>query len=571
MRFFEIGVMILKNLFRKYLFSLISLSLLNFLLLPLTYAQYSFVEVGGKIILEAEEYSSRKASFPQSWFIVPTEYWIPYPTEFNNYSGTGYVQALPEKGIQNSPNTTPIIDYKLKITQTGTYRLLLRWDSFDEGSNALYARILEKGDGLGGVVSDWYMFTKDIHDRDFATNPWDKLAFYEGTSLSLGNSKVTPTWQITQPGEYTLRIEMAKDGAALDALAFQLDNLPDPDPNNYIVSPIISKNIYKVVAKLDAREVWGLATKDNFAYVLQSGALRYGGLSIFNLSNIPNINEFRSIDPIAPLINIDDGRVLLRNGNYLYVGGNGISIMDISESSSPKFLNFISTYGTVNSFIVFGEYLIICTDANRIEVLSLNNPGSPVKVGSLNLTASSLATYNNHLYCGYRDNLYVIDIEDPSNLKIINTIKINVFYSFHMKIVKNKLVISGDAGGIGVGGIGGVVVCDLSTPNSPSCTEGEFIDGGRVFALERNYMIFSESVYTLDGLSLNFQEKFDPHEGGQGSGFPYGSAVTYLDDQAIILLGQWEQALVLRGPLESEIFTPKGDIQSVLMLLLGDD
>jgi hypothetical protein len=247
------------------------------------------------------------------------------------------------------------------------------------------------------------------------------------------------------------------------------------------------------------------------------------------------------------------------------VGGNGISILDISESASPKFLNFISTYGKVKNFIVHGQYLISCADA--IEVFSLINPGLPEKVGSLDLTAGSLTAYNNHLYCGYKYKLYVIDIEDPSNLKSLDEIYLPLTYPYHMKIVKNKLVISGDS----PYGIGGVVVCDLSTPDAPSCTKGELIDGGRVFALDRNNMIFSESVYSLDGLSLNFQEKFDPHEGGQRSGFPYGSAVTYLDDQAIILIGQWEQALVLRGPLENGNLTPKGDIQSVLMLLLGDD
>jgi serine/threonine protein kinase/tetratricopeptide (TPR) repeat protein len=124
-------------------------------------------------------------------------------------------------------------DYRLNVRTAGTYRLYLRWDGFDIGSNEICARIRELQDGEGGSISDVYGFViPDAFpgDADFATvNEWQDRALRETIGPRLRTAFSWPAeWEISEPGTYTLQLIGTNTGAAVDALVLQLASLPRP-------------------------------------------------------------------------------------------------------------------------------------------------------------------------------------------------------------------------------------------------------------------------------------------------------------------------------------------------------
>ena len=188
-----------------------------------------FREVGGQVVVEAETYSARKAVEGREWLVVPGE--DPGEPAHANYRGAGFLQVLPDTGdLWTDPlgSPGPFVDYRIQIDTPGDYRLFVRWDSHDFGSDSFYARILELGDGLGGTVADWYRWSGfgGLVDADFATDLWAGDAAFEPSSAS--GALVPALWSIATPGTYTLRFIMRESGAAIDTFVLQLASLVAP-------------------------------------------------------------------------------------------------------------------------------------------------------------------------------------------------------------------------------------------------------------------------------------------------------------------------------------------------------
>ena len=142
-----------------------------------------------------------------------------------------YVQSLPETGQNQSSDPKdqlPTAEYKVQLSKAGNYRLWLRWTGYDGSSDSIYAWMKE-------VASPgWYRYADggNPDDGDFATKVsgegegWDGIAGPEGTSG--GGGEMPAIFAIPAPGTYTIVIGQREDGSALDALIFQLDNLPAP-------------------------------------------------------------------------------------------------------------------------------------------------------------------------------------------------------------------------------------------------------------------------------------------------------------------------------------------------------
>lgn len=192
-------------------------------------AELIFLEMAGQVVVEAETFSSREGFELKSWSIVPEE--SPgFPAEFNNFRGTGYVQALPDTNTGGGgPTEPPLIDYKVRINTPGTYRLYLRWASHNDNSDTLYANIVELQDGIGGAIADWYRYIRISGEQDFAAGPtWFGSGGFERTDSPYSNGETPVLWTISTPGDCTIRFSMREDGAAIDTFVFQHSDLPAP-------------------------------------------------------------------------------------------------------------------------------------------------------------------------------------------------------------------------------------------------------------------------------------------------------------------------------------------------------
>ena len=191
----------------------------------------------GQFVIEAENFSSREGSDARDWLVVPSES-SGVPSEFLNFRGSGYIQALPDSVVGSDPLAPPFVDYKICIQQPGTYRLFARWDSINDQSDTFYASVVEIKDGTGGSIADWYRYVKIPDDRNFATEGWFGNGGFEQTNSPFSNGEAPVVWEFLNPGIHTLRLDMREDGAAIDALVFQLSNLTSPAGDGPDVTPI---------------------------------------------------------------------------------------------------------------------------------------------------------------------------------------------------------------------------------------------------------------------------------------------------------------------------------------------
>ncbi len=195
-------------------------------------AQAAFVEDGGQAVMEAENFTSRSDAVdlpdgpaetePNQWLVIPDESASSDP--FANARAGRFVQMLDAAGVNGEGNFSdptgvgPFVDYVVRITTPGDYRLFARWDSPGGSSNSFYAMVL---DPSGDMIGDVETFSGN-QDLDFATGPWDAA---------------TELWNLG-PGDHTVRLAPREEGVAVDAVILQLDSLANPTGDGPPESPM---------------------------------------------------------------------------------------------------------------------------------------------------------------------------------------------------------------------------------------------------------------------------------------------------------------------------------------------
>jgi hypothetical protein len=207
-------------------------------------------EEGGRVTVEAEHYFSRTENMAKLWTLQTDGVLETY--DFSNVRNGNYLTLLPDSGSASHVRATAgtvllidhdaYVDYKVQISTPGTYVLHLRAAGHDNASDSFYAGIVELRDGDGGVnggnpeasediIADWYRYLGGTT----ASFGWVGMAEYESDDSS-GSTNI-PSWQITQPGTYTIRVNWREDGIALDALVLQLSSLTAPSGTGPAESP----------------------------------------------------------------------------------------------------------------------------------------------------------------------------------------------------------------------------------------------------------------------------------------------------------------------------------------------
>ncbi len=187
----------------------------------LTVNAFTFQEVGGQVVIEAEHFDSRIAAVNgRQWTVLPDE--NAGDCTYRNSRNGKFIKTLPDSGGNNNTlalvHVPPTAEYKVQITTPGTYRLWLLWGGWAGSADTMYARITE-------IASPaWYRYARDILG-DFAVG-WHGLAKPE--AIDFGGGDVPAVFVIPSAGTYTIHLNMREDGCAVDALILQLDSLADP-------------------------------------------------------------------------------------------------------------------------------------------------------------------------------------------------------------------------------------------------------------------------------------------------------------------------------------------------------
>jgi hypothetical protein len=232
-----------------------------------------------------------------------------------------------------------------------------------------------------------------------------------------------------------------------------------------------------------------ITVSGNYAYI----ASWWRGLTIVDISNPTSPSIVGSYD--------DDGYAwdIFVSGHYAYIadGSMGLQIVDISNPTSPTPVGSYDTpYDAVRVYIS-GNYAFIAADYSGLYIINISNPHSPSLVNHWNVGwTESVFISGNYAYLGiksyydYRYRMFIIDIADPYNLRQIG--------SYNTSYMPTDISVSGhyaylcdfsqDYNGVNS------EVFDISNPSSPSflatidaIAEGIFINGGYAYIADPFY------------------------------------------------------------------------------------
>lgn len=193
---------------------------------------------------------------------------------------------------------------------------------------------------------------------------------------------------------------------------------------------------------------------------------------------------------------------LISKGSYVYRLSSDGKLVEIYEIKGVN-LNLVgaisdSSYlaGKIPDTDESSNYLYVAN--GFFSIIDANNPSSPSVIFSdKNIAAEQIAVSGNHAYVGAGDSLYIFDVSNPRDAKVLSqTIFSNGFRD--MKVYKNKLAVSS--------GQNGFSVIDVSNPEKPMVSFNEeskistsglvMGDNGRVFVIrDKGYI----DVFNLDG------------------------------------------------------------------------
>ena len=156
---------------------------------PSLLAAQAFQESAGQVVMQGENADSKVARNGITWTSG---------TSVSGYSGSGYLEALPNTGVTyNTSYTTssPELVYNVTFTTTGTYYVWVRGSAPSGTDDTVHAGIDGTGpasaDRIGGFPTSW--------------------AWKRDTMDSVPATLVIPT-----PGLHTIHIWMREDGVRVD-------------------------------------------------------------------------------------------------------------------------------------------------------------------------------------------------------------------------------------------------------------------------------------------------------------------------------------------------------------------
>jgi len=155
------------------------------------WATLAFQESNGQVVMQAENYDNKIARNGQDWLLKTSQ---------TGYSGSGYMEALPNSGTSRNTGYvtgSPELVYNVQFTTTGTYYVWVRGYGASGNDDSLHAGI----DGVGPSSAD-------------------RMSGY-GTSWSWRRStsdSAPATVVVSDPGLHTIHLWMREDGFKADKI-----------------------------------------------------------------------------------------------------------------------------------------------------------------------------------------------------------------------------------------------------------------------------------------------------------------------------------------------------------------
>ncbi|MFH1842639.1 MAG: T9SS type A sorting domain-containing protein [bacterium] len=149
-------------------------------------------------------------------------------------------------------------------------------------------------------------------------------------------------------------------------------------------------------------------------------------------------------------------------GDRCYVGaGSGLRILDVSDQGNVTLLGALSMSMYTHRISVIGDRVYVAGNS-ELYVVDVTDPASPQHLGTLDMPDFSYDVVANGkvaFVSAHSGGVQVVDIADPSNLKIVAVIA-DVPYADCLELRDEMLAISG-------GGDPGFALVDVAMPSAP--------------------------------------------------------------------------------------------------------
>ncbi len=263
------------------------------------------------------------------------------------------------------------------------------------------------------------------------------------------------------------------DGEGYDSTRWTLIANSVPNTGKYIWTvPNVTCSLRVNIAALNASNT-RLAADGSF-----------GRIRAVELNHSANVNLFGHYDTPGWA---NDVAIV---GNYAYVadGNAGITIIDISDSTLPDYVNQVSLPGNAYAIASTNQYLYVGDKEDTLRILSLSNPTNPAQVGKLAFSDDVLGLFvqGNTVYvAGRSQGLVIVNVQDPSNPLLLGSFNTSGFA--YDVVVSNNLAYVADA-------TKGVRVINVSNPSNPIET-GYYDTNGITYGVTKS----GNYVYATDG------------------------------------------------------------------------
>jgi hypothetical protein len=186
------------------------------------------------------------------------------------------------------------------------------------------------------------------------------------------------------------------------------------------------------------------------------------------------------------------------SGQYAYVadGYAGMKVFDLFKPDSPALGTVVSTANTAKDAAVYGNYLYAAVHTDGMQAFTLTNPSSPVLKDSIETddSANEIAICGDFAFIADSTaGLQIIDISEPANMERVSTC--DTPYSAQDIVLKGDYALIADYSS----GIQIIDISDISTPelissyNTPGYAWGVDVSGDYAFVADD-----SEGLRILD-------------------------------------------------------------------------
>jgi len=262
----------------------------------------------------------------------------------------------------------------------------------------------------------------------------------------------------------------------------------------------------------------GIKVEGNYAYIAN------GKLWIIDISNITEpkeiLSEYATLNLAADLV-VRDTLLFVADKDYSFpINDSYLSILDISDLSSPELISYSHFYGASNYIKINESYACISAAKGGIVIYDISSPTEPImtgcykspdRAGPFDLIDDNLFLADNYdnfsentappncessfIYAN-RGDLQIIDISDKSLPSLIGSYA-TPGYSSQVKIFENYCFVVHDRD------IGGISIVDISNSNNMENisfieTTGSYLED---IAIKESYLYaidFYEGLQIID-------------------------------------------------------------------------